>query len=245
MLNYLIRLDDACCTFNIVKWQRYFDLFDSYGIKPIIAVIPDNKSEEFSNHPLISNFWELVKVWEEKGWCIAMHGLDHVYVTNKSGILGTMPQNSEFAGLSYEEQLFKIKKSQEIFIGKGVIPHVFVAPSHTLDKNTLRALKAVTEIDTISDGFALNSYIKYGFNWIPMQAWSLKDRRQGTWTICLHPETAPDSQIYNLEDFIKRNKANIISIDKLRYKKLNLLDYLFRYLLYSKRIYKRLQNGHY
>lgn len=42
---YLIRLDDACPTFSLAKWQRFFNLFDKYGIKPIIAVIPDCKDK--------------------------------------------------------------------------------------------------------------------------------------------------------------------------------------------------------
>lgn len=245
MPKYIIRLDDACSTFNIMKWQRYFDLFDKYGVKPIIAVIPNNKSEEFSGGELLQNYWDLVNEWYNKGWCIAMHGLDHVYETNKSGMLGTMPNNSEFAGLSYENQLSKIKTSNNIFARNGIVPRVFIAPSHTLDLNTLKALKFATKIDTISDGFALKPYIKYDFKWIPMQAWSLKDRLFGTWTICLHPESASEHEVVQLEEFIKRNKANISSVEDLNYKRMGFLDYAFRYLLYAKRMYIKFRMGHY
>ena len=43
---YLIRLDDACHDMAIDKWSQIEDLLDKYSIKPIVAVIPDNKDEK-------------------------------------------------------------------------------------------------------------------------------------------------------------------------------------------------------
>lgn len=245
MTKYIIRLDDACATFNLQKWQRYFTLFDKYGIKPIIAVIPENKSLEFNENPKNPNFWKLVKDWENKGWCIAMHGLDHVYVTKNSGILGTMPAVSEFAGLPYEKQLEKLKRARTIFNENGFDPKVFVAPSHTLDHNTLRALKSATNIEIISDSFALTPYIKYDFKWIPMQSWSFRARPKGIWTICLHPEIGSDNEVLKLDSFLKENIESMTTVENLTFAKMGISDYLLRYLLYTKRRWMKFKNGHY
>lgn len=242
---YIIRLDDACETFSIDKWQRYFDLFDKYNVKPIIAVIPDNKSAEFTNHPRIPDFWKLVKEWEKKGWCIAMHGHEHLYLSQNSGILPTMPHVSEFAGIPYEQQIEKLRKAKNIFNENGLNPTVFVAPSHTLDHNTLKALKEVTDISIISDSFALKPYLANGFKWIPMQSWSFRSRPFGIWTICLHPEVGDMNEINALEYFLSNNRDKITSITDLSYGNLRLVDYLFRYILSAKRLIIKRIKGHY
>lgn len=43
MRKYLIRLDDACPTMDAKKWQRIEDVFDTYGIRPMVGIIPANK----------------------------------------------------------------------------------------------------------------------------------------------------------------------------------------------------------
>lgn len=43
---YIIRLDDVCPTMDISKWNKIESLVDKYKIKPIVAVIPDNKDIE-------------------------------------------------------------------------------------------------------------------------------------------------------------------------------------------------------
>ena len=41
------------------------------------------------------------------GWSIALHGYQHLYETNDSGLLGL--NKYEFSGLSYEMQIKKLK----------------------------------------------------------------------------------------------------------------------------------------
>ena len=69
---YIVRLDDACPSFSLNKWERFFDIFDKYGIKPVIAVIPANRdSILYKENRSESVFWSMVKSWEQRGWCIA------------------------------------------------------------------------------------------------------------------------------------------------------------------------------
>lgn len=234
MAKYIIRLDDACPTFNFEKWKLFFDVFDKYGVKPIIAVIPHNKSKSFDTINPGLDFWNEVRKWQSNGYTIAFHGYDHVYITNEKGIIGLNNKKSEFAGLSLSEQEDKLQKGQEIFTREKITSKVFVAPAHTFDLNTLKALKKVTEIEIISDGFALQGFFEYGFKWIPMQLWGPKNKKIGLWTLCYHPETATQKDIKALEAFIKLNNKNIISVKDVKYFKLNFLDYSYRYFFYFK-----------
>ena len=57
MAKYLIRLDDACPTQDYAKWLRIEKLLDKYNIKPIVAIIPNNKDKNLQRAPLDTKFW--------------------------------------------------------------------------------------------------------------------------------------------------------------------------------------------
>lgn len=232
---YIIRLDDACPTFTLAKWQRFFDIFDRYGIKPIIAVIPKNRDPKLikENRPE-AEFWQMVKFWQNSGWCIALHGYDHVYINDKSGINGITP-HSEFVGLSLEEQRKRIAEGIKIFEENDIKkPDVFVAPSHSLDFNTLEALKD-NQISIISDGLYIHPYKFRGLKWVPCQLWWPQEKKAGVWTICYHPETATEVAVKQLEDFIAKNTGSFISIEDTNISGITLRDYLFRIEFFIRR----------
>lgn len=208
---YIIRLDDACPTFTLAKWQRFFDLFDEFNIKPIIAVIPANKDPKLMvENRAEEDFWAMARNWQSKGYRLALHGYDHVYINNDAGILGYTP-HSEFCNLTLEQQSQKIRKGCEIFIAKGLnYPKLFIAPSHSIDLNTLSALKG-NKITTISDGFYTHPYSKYGLSWIPCQLSFPKIKKRGVWTLCYHPETCPDDAFESLRTFVNKHS------DKFQY----------------------------
>ena len=237
---YILRLDDACPTMNKKKWQKIEKLCNKYRIKPIVAVIPDNKDKLMKIDEYDKEFWSKVRKWQNKGWHIAMHGYNHVYISDKSDFLSFNKQ-SEFAGVDYKIQRDKIKKAWEAFKKEGVESIIWVAPSHTFDKNTLKALKKFTKIDTISDGIALFPFKKYGFKWIPQQLWKFRKMPFGVWTGCFHPNTMTDIEFKKLEKFIKDNYRNFIDINDLTYKKtiLNQLFYLIFIIIFK---LKRIKN---
>ena len=43
------------------------------------------------------NFWNKVRGWQNKGWHIALHGYDHIYISSNSGLV-PFNNKSEFAG---------------------------------------------------------------------------------------------------------------------------------------------------
>ena len=185
---YILRLDDACPTMKRDIWFKFERILDEFQIKPIIGIIPDCKDPKLYYEKPMDDFWDWVKHLEQKGWIIAMHGYQHLYTTKDSGIVG-LNNYSEFAGLPYEIQAEKIKKAWNIFLSQGIKPKFWMAPAHSFDLNTLKVLKEFTDIEFITDGFAIFPYTAYGFKWLPQQLWKFRKLPFGVWTICLHPNT--------------------------------------------------------
>lgn len=223
---YVFRLDDASEYMDYEKWNRYFELFDLYNIKPVIAVIPFNRDPKLINRKPDIHFWEKVRHWQSKGYRIALHGYEHIYATKNSGILG-INRRSEFAGIDYLKQKKMITESYKKFEDESINVDIFVAPAHSFDRNTLKALESVTHIRYISDGFFLNP-VKIGkFKWIPQQLWEPKNKSKGTWTICLHPETEEKQTFSELSKFIKEKSGKVKDPLTLTFSSLKLYDILF------------------
>jgi len=208
---YLIRLDDASEYMDYNKWDKYFKIFDKYNIKPIIAVIPFNKDPKLINNNPDKNFWDKVRNWQKNGYLIGMHGYEHVYLTNQSGIIG-LNNKSEFAGVPVEKQIKMISRAYEKFKKECIDVKIFVAPAHSFDYNTLFVLKNYTNIEYISDGFFVNPLILYGFKWIPQQLWKPKLKINGIWTICYHPESDNEEKFEILSKFIQNNNSLFIDL---------------------------------
>lgn len=113
-------------------------------------------------------FWNDVLDWLRKCYMIALHGYNHVFHTKAAGIIGKNCYG-EFAGVSYSKQADMIKKGVSIFDAHGISPQVFVAPAHSFDKNTIRALLENSDIRIISDGFTNDTFFYEGIYWIPQQ----------------------------------------------------------------------------
>ena len=237
---YILRLDDACPTMDKQKWQRIEYICDKYDIKPIVAVIPNNDDNLMKVDKYDNTFWDTVRKWQSKGWKIALHGYNHVYISDKSGFLPFNNQ-SEFAGLTYEKQAEKIQKGWEIFQKESIKAKIWVAPSHTFDEYTLKALKEFTEIDIVSDGIVIFPFKKHEFKWIPQQVWRFRKMLFGVWTGCFHPNTMNENDFHNLELFIKENKDDFIDIEKLKYKQFCIMNVLFKYIFLGLLKIKRLK----
>lgn len=227
---YIIRIDDACPTMDRERWLLFEQIFDELGIKPIVAVIPDNKDPKQHLSPDKGDFWETVNRWKEKGWEIALHGYDHVYITQEAGLV-PMNQKSEFAGLPLEKQEEKIRSGIEIFRNHGLSPRVWVAPSHTFDMSTIEALKRHSAITVISDGISFRPFQRYGFTWLPLQLWKVRRIPMGLYTICYHPSATPIERIRQEGDRLRFITNNIISVDgilKRSWPTYGILDRLFQ-----------------
>ena len=209
-INYILRFDDLCPTMNWEIWDRIEKLLNKYKINPIIAVIPDNHDKTLVFNEKRGDFWEHIRNYQERGWMIALHGFEHVYTNNSSGLMG-ISANSEFAGIAYELQKNKIRKGIEIFKCHGIKIDAFIAPSHSFDLNTIKVLKE-ENIKIISDGHVKYPYIEHDLLWIPCQIWDcMKAKRSGLYTVCYHPNTWTPKEYEKFEIDVKKQISNIIS----------------------------------
>lgn len=181
-------------------------ILDVYNIKPIFGIIPKNSDENLtSKYQRDEHFWEKAKLWQEKGWMPAMHGFEHKYETREGGI-NPVNKRSEFAGLIYKKQAFKIEQGWKELNKHGFFPKIFFAPSHTFDENTLLALKEKTSIRIISDTIAFNAYKQSGMLFLPQQSGKVRSLPFKMVTFCYHPNTMDNKMFVELEHFLKRNK---------------------------------------
>jgi hypothetical protein len=217
---YLIRMDDACHTMDRCKWQHIELILDECKVKPIVAVVPENRDPQFMIDSHDTMFWDKARDWQAKGWTIAMHGYTHLMHHTESELLLPYYKHSEFAGLSYEEQAEKIRQSWRIFQEQGIEPKAWIAPAHCFDALTLQAIRNETSIQVVSDGIAWDVYYKHDFYWIPQQIWGLVERKSGLWTVSLHPNMMTEASIAALGNAIRsRFCERIISFQDVQLKR--------------------------
>lgn len=122
-----------------------------------------------------------------------------------------MNRQSEFAGLSYDEQFFKLKAGKDILVREGVWQPVFMAPSHSFDINTVRALTALG-FEYITDGYGMYSYQLGDLTAVPQLFASPLHMGFGIYTVCLHPNNMNETQRTALLKFMRSNRSRFISI---------------------------------
>jgi hypothetical protein len=207
-------MDDACPWMAHQKWKTLEEIFDRFGVKPVVAVIPDCQDSGLRGDSEDPGFWKKAQAWQDKGWDIALHGYDHVYRGNNRGLV-PINARTEFAGQSEEIQRQKIRDGWKLLNERGLKPTVWIAPAHTFDRTTLRCLAEETTIRTVSDGLSSRPFQRYGFHWIPQQIWAPRVCPAGVWTICLHPNTMGDDMPERVERFLKDHAAQVASIGSL------------------------------
>ena len=212
---YLIRLDDIAPNMDWGRFGQLAQVFDEHGIKPLVGVIPDNQDPQLKKFPeFAGDFWAEVSSWQARGWEIAQHGYQHVYVTGDCGLLGVIGQ-SEFAGLALEEQLDKLARGQSILQEHGLSCETFMAPSHSFDRLTLRALREL-DFTTVADGFSPWPSIEHGLTFIPHWLAYPRVLPIGVQTFCLHINGMTDKQIQRVAEFVMRHSREFITVPDAR-----------------------------
>lgn len=211
MTRYLLRFDDICPTMRWSTWTHIETILERYDVRPLLAVVPDNKDASLMLEPARADFWEWIRRRQAQGWSIGLHGYQHRYETDHSGLLGIQPR-SEFAGLPLSIQKEKLCKGIAVFESQGVRVDAFVAPSHSFDLNTVRALQEVG-LCVISDGFSWRPYHYQGLIWIPQQIWRMRSMPFGFWTVCYHPNAMNALAIVQLERDLRLYHSRIVGLE--------------------------------
>ncbi len=209
--SFLVRFDDICPTMNWQSWEKIEKVLIAEKIRPLLAVVPDNRDQKLKVGPEDRSFWLKVKKWQDMGWSIAVHGYQHQYRTENSGLMGLNPY-SEFAGLSYEIQHEYLRRALEVFKANHVHPDLWIAPAHSFDETTVKILRDLG-IKVLSDGFYTRPIKRFGLYWIPQQLWRFKNFRFGLWTVCFHLNTCTDDDLKDIAKDLEKFTSKMTSLD--------------------------------
>ena len=238
----IVRFDDICPNLNWDKFLLIKNKLQDLGIRSILGVIPDNKDKSFLKFEHKENFFDLINHYKNFGDTIAQHGTHHKYTTNSSGIL-KINNRSEYAGHDFKYQFELIKKGKQILENNNCWQPVFMAPSHSFDENTLRALNKLG-FKSISDGYGFFPYKKKGIDLVPQISSRPFNTGFGLSTICIHTNNLNKKNIKNFLEFISTNRSRIINYEeyinyKFPSKYINgSLNFLSRKIIRSYRLFK-------
>lgn len=212
-----IRMDDITPDMDWAKFMRFKALCDQYQIRPLIGVVPDNMDNNLHitepGAAPAKDFWQYLETLRREGWCIAQHGVTHVYATRK---MGCFPLNrlSEFAGIPYEEQYEALRRGRDLLRGHGIRTDIFMAPAHSFDRNTLKALKKLG-FRRMTDGFGDGPYIRQGMIFYPIsyrQGSVLKNiEKKGYTTFVVHANTMSDGDFERYEQLFAAHRDRLLS----------------------------------
>ena len=240
----LIRLDDIAENMNWDLMKKSELLFEKYGIKPVLGVIPNNKDNELLSYPKKNDFWQQVRIWRDKGWEIAMHGSTHVYdkISKNDDYFG-YGGNSEFCGHPLEIQMSRIKDGLKKFDDEKIKIRSFYAPNHTYDENTFTSLKNF-EINEVIDGYGLMPYIENDIKFIPQLFYKIFMLPFGIQATQIHLNYWNQKDFDIFEKFIIKNSNKIITYDQALEKINNnlfykLINILMKKIFQIKRLIKK------
>ncbi len=205
---FLIRFDDITPGMAWTKFAPFEQVADELDFPFLIGVVPECRDPSLTVEPERADFWPWLRGRAAKGWTIAQHGYTHIYATSERGLLG-IGSKSEFAGLPYSEQFQKLAAGKDILVREGLWHGVFMAPSHSFDTNTLKALKAL-DFKAVTDGYGFYAYDLEGLVALPQLLSKPLGLGFGVETICLHANTMSEASIKRMVDFIKAHKSHLI-----------------------------------
>ena len=208
----LIRFDDICPRMNWANFLAIKNALHRFNLKSILGVVPENHDPSLNVSSFNPHFYRQILLYAAYGDSIAQHGTYHLYTSSSSGIL-EINNNSEFAGHSFSYQYNLIKHGKQLLGANGIHPSLFMAPSHSFDKNTLKAL-SMLGFKYLTDGYGWHPYYINDILLIPQLAANyLPLPHSVLQTICLHTNTMTEQQVSSFIRFIYSNHSRIVSFD--------------------------------
>lgn len=229
-----IRLDDITPDMDWERFLAFKEILDKCGIKPLIGVVPDNRDENLHRAEAADGFWAYIKELQENGWCVALHGCRHIYTTKKGGLF-PLNRFSEFAGVPFERQKEMLSEAAEILEKNGIRTDIFMAPAHSYDKNTLKALKELGYCN-MTDGFGSCPYRWQGMTFYPISfllSRSLK-KKSGVTTMVVHTNEIDDAGMERMRRLLAEQQDHLISYSDflaMASRKKGVCGHLWEYML--------------
>lgn len=215
MRKICIRIDDICENMNWEKFNRFVDILDKYDLKPLIGIVPDCKDDELNTDQRIDDYKEFLRFKKQDGWTFSMHGYEHKYVTQKGGMF-PLNNYSEYVGLSYKEQYHKIQDGKKKLEAIGVDTDIFMAPAHSYDKNTVKALLE-NGFKYITDGYGSNPYKYEGMTYLPISMLRSLEKKgkSGITTYVVHTATMRDQDFEYYDNLIGNNRSQFVNYSEM------------------------------
>ena len=199
-------MDDVSPGMDRNRFWAFVNLFQRYRVVPLLGVVPDNRDPDLSPSTDDPRFWETLRKLDLEGTVeIAQHGYQHRAISRARGDVAS---RSEFVGLSYPEQLEKIRLGQEKLRENGIRTDIWMAPFHSLDAATLQALVGCG-FRCVSDGRGLYPFKRHGLVFVPQQLWRPRRMPFGVFTICLHTNDGDDRMYRSVETFLGSGRRSI------------------------------------
>lgn len=201
-----IRMDDISPQMDWAKWKRANQILAEHHVIPLLGVVPDNRDSNLikENKPDVQeDFWSFLRKCQDEGYVLALHGCHHVYDTKKGGMF---PLNtfSEFASHSFEKQYERLSYGKKILEEQGIQVDMFMAPAHSYDRNTLKALQELG-INKVTDGFGTRPYVYRGMTFYPIAHHLEKQWNKPGYTTCvLHTNTMEEKDFERLERIVSQ-----------------------------------------
>ena len=222
MRRIAIRIDDITPGMDWDKFSRFAELLDRYGIRPLIGLVPRNEDPLLEagdkRNPAFDDkeaYAAWLKERREAGWIFAQHGTTHVYSTKKAGIF---PLNSfsEFAGVELKRQYLMLREGKEELRKLGAESDIFMAPGHSFDKNTLRALKKLG-FRYITDGYGSHPYSRGGLIFLPISFLRSRELKKeyGVTTYVVHCAEMTEEEYDRYEKLFREQRERFIDYGEL------------------------------
>ena len=217
MRKIAIRIDDISPDMDWERFSRFEKLLMRYRIKPLIGLIPKNMDDTVGTGKPLPK--EEYRAWlEEKrraGWVFAQHGWHHRYRTKQAGIFPLNPF-SEFAGLPFMMQRRMIERGKESLRDLGVETEIFMAPGHSFDRNTLRALKECG-FRYVTDGYGDAPYKRGELVFLPISLLRSVERKRRLGVTCfvVHTAEMSETELAEYEKLFSSQRRRFIDYGKL------------------------------
>jgi predicted deacetylase len=209
-----VRLDDVCPQMDMERFENTVALIESFGVKGLLGIVPDNRDPDLMKMPPDPRFWQRIKQLEQAGWSLGMHGVQH-RLTREGTALLSRSKKTEFSSVPLDEQRKLIGRGREILENNGVKTDIFFAPAHSYDRNTLRALKA-EGFQYVSDGRSRHAYRQCGMICVPCRVYGLPGHPKGEVTIALHSNFMDAERLGKYERFLEKYKDSLVDFSQLQ-----------------------------
>ncbi len=205
-----VRMDDITPDMDWKSFEAFTELFEKYGIVPLLGIVPQNADPNLQIDPPNPAFFDRMRQLQKKGYVLAMHGFRHVYATKRSGLF-PLNADSEFAGRSLDEQKKLLAEGKKLLQAEGICPEIFMAPGHTFDRRTVKALRELG-FSYITDGFGKGPYRRDGITYLPI---SFLRRfcfsgRKGITTLVIHANHSTGEELARYETMFRENRDRFV-----------------------------------